>query len=95
MALSACSLKQILGRKVDSFLILERILASIKKSIGDSGWKDKLLRRLYGLGERIVVVQGRELRGVLKGLAEDGALIIQPDNGANMLNIVSGEIRKS
>ena len=91
---TACSLRLILGREVDNFHILKRILSSIKKSISDTRWKEKLLKRLYGLGEEIVVLQNKELRGILAGLADDGALLFQPENSSDIIPIVSGEIRK-
>ncbi len=91
---TACSLTQILRRQVENFHILKRILFFIKRSISDTQWKGKLFKRLYGLGEEIEVQQDEEFKGVLKGVADDGALLVQPENSSDILSIVSGAIRK-
>ena len=98
---TVCSLRQALGRAVDTVLLLERILSSICSSLEDTDWKEKLLSRLYLLNERIVIARGlddsgpKEVHGILKGLNEDGALLIQLEDSSQLVSIFSGEVRKT
>jgi BirA family biotin operon repressor/biotin-[acetyl-CoA-carboxylase] ligase len=102
LAGSSCSLVQLLrtGEDIPVPALLERVLAAIKDALADGSWKEKLLKRLYGLGSRLTVVQSlpgaapRELTGQAEGIGDDGALLLRPEPGGELIAVASGELRR-
>jgi BirA family biotin operon repressor/biotin-[acetyl-CoA-carboxylase] ligase len=89
----ACSLSQLLGRQVELPDLLEQLLAALFAVLQDSSWRSRLERRLCGLGEEVTVIQPpqTDLTGVLRGVAEDGALLVEQDG--RLKPVYSGELR--
>ncbi len=92
----AVSLRQLVGRRVSRAAVLECFLGRFHACLDDGGWREELTSRLYGLGRGIVAAlpDGGEVRGVLDGLAEDGALLIgRPGSGGSYRVVYSAEVR--
>jgi BirA family biotin operon repressor/biotin-[acetyl-CoA-carboxylase] ligase len=95
----ACSLAQVLGREVDLPDLLRRILVALFAALPDQAWRKKLEERLCGLGGFVTVTRDaaavdREqgtLHGVLRGVDDDGALLLEVDG--QVRQIYSGELR--
>ena len=75
----ACSLAGLLGREVALPELLADVLAALKAALRDGDWRARLQRRLYGVGREARLVQdgGPALAGCLRGVAEDGALLLE------------------
>jgi biotin-(acetyl-CoA carboxylase) ligase len=95
----ACSLYEILGREVELPGLLETVLAALAEELRDPDWRPKLERRLYGLGRAVVLkpvaAPGQppledSLRGIVAGVAEDGALLLESAGSARA--VYSGEL---
>ena len=89
----ACSLAQLLGRRVELPDLLEHLLAALFAALQDAEWRSRLEGRLCGLGEVVTVIQPplAGLSGVLRGVAEDGALLLEQDG--KLKPVYSGELR--
>jgi BirA family biotin operon repressor/biotin-[acetyl-CoA-carboxylase] ligase len=74
-----CSLAGLLGREVALPQLLADVLAALKAALQDADWKARLQRRLYGVGREARIAQegGTALAGRLRGVAEDGALLLE------------------
>jgi BirA family biotin operon repressor/biotin-[acetyl-CoA-carboxylase] ligase len=90
--LSACSLAGLLGREVALPQLLAEVLAALKAALQDGDWRVRLQDRLYGVGRRARLAQegGGELAGRLRGVAEDGALLLETAGVAHP--VYSGEL---
>jgi biotin-(acetyl-CoA carboxylase) ligase len=101
----AVSLAGILGREVSLPSLLEEILSRLKTSLVDQQWHAKVSARLYGLN-RVAYLwvpsesggssegQGStSVRGWIRGLARDGALLFQPEDRTPPIAVYGGEIR--
>lgn len=93
----ACSLYQLLGREVALPGVLEAVLTAVEAELRDPGWVPKLTRRLHGLGRAATVlpargpkVPGETLRGVVAGIAGDGALLLE--SAGSTRAVYSGEL---
>ena len=76
----ACSLRQLLGAEVALPELLAAVLAAIRAVLDDEGWREALLARLHGLGFPAVLRDGgRTARGIVRGVAEDGALLLESE----------------
>jgi BirA family biotin operon repressor/biotin-[acetyl-CoA-carboxylase] ligase len=76
----ACSLAGLLGREVALPELLAGVLAALKAALRDGDWRARLQRRLYGVGREARLGQddgGPALSGRLRGVAEDGALLLE------------------
>ncbi len=89
----ACSLAQLLDREVELPDLLEQVLEALFAVLQDRSWRGRLEERLCGLGQEVTVVQPLEggLTGVLRGVAEDGALLLEQDG--RLRPVYSGELR--
>jgi BirA family biotin operon repressor/biotin-[acetyl-CoA-carboxylase] ligase len=89
----ACSLAQLLGREVELPNLLERVLESLFAALRDGSWRGWLERRLRGLGREVTVVRSPEesLTGILRGVAEDGALLLEREG--RLHPVYGGELR--
>jgi len=92
-----CSLARILGREVHLPTLLQRVLFALHAVLRDREWRDRLQKRLYGLGQAAVVIQAEGdsppgvLRGLLRGVAGDGALLLEREGRVHA--VYSGELR--
>lgn len=76
----ACSLAGLLGREVALPELLADVLAALKAELRDGDWRARLQHHLYGLGRQARLGQdggGPALAGRLRGVAEDGALLLE------------------
>ena len=89
------------GKKEMRWLLLEKILLRLYDELENKRyakcWKERLEQRLYKKGEQVVFAQGaagsgREVRGLLAGIGEDGELLILPDGESEARGFFSGEI---
>jgi BirA family biotin operon repressor/biotin-[acetyl-CoA-carboxylase] ligase len=97
LASTATSLARVLGRPVDLWGLLERILRRLAACLDDPQWKSRLLARLHGLGQQAVLVRPEDpaakvLEGVVEGIAEDGALLLRRAGEGPLLTAYSGEL---
>jgi BirA family biotin operon repressor/biotin-[acetyl-CoA-carboxylase] ligase len=96
----ATSLAKVLGREVSPLQILEELLPVLQAALIDPKWKKKVSARLYRLGREAVLrlpsgdspgtLHNR--RGIIRGLAEDGALLFQPIESSETIRLYTGEI---
>ncbi len=97
---SATSLAKALGREVRPLQILEELLPVLQATLVDPKWKKKVLARLYRLGREAVLRlplgdspgTPQNQRGIIRGLAEDGALLFQPGGSSETIRLYTGEI---
>lgn len=97
----ACSLAQVLGHEVDLPALLARVLAALFAVLRDEAWRERLEERLSGLGGFVTVTLGAAamgqetgtLHGVLRGVDDDGALLLEKDG--RVQRIYGGELRLS
>ena len=62
------------------------------KTDGFAGVRTEWLAQAYGLGKALKVnIGNREIEGIFKDLSEDGALLLEDDNG-NIIDINAGEV---
>lgn len=92
----ATSLEAALGRSVERFDLLGRILEELARSFARPGWIAEVEERLYLRGQRIRFLEGRPedgrvVQGVLAGLGTGGELLIEAD-GEGIRRLASGEI---
>ena len=96
----ASSLAVILGEKSDGGgielkSVLERFLFFLKEALAAGyAWREELVKRLFMLNEplRFLPAGGEEpaIEGILRGVAEDGSLLLETDEGLSAF--YSGEI---
>jgi BirA family biotin operon repressor/biotin-[acetyl-CoA-carboxylase] ligase len=93
LAGQVCSLAQLLDREVELPGLLEHVLKAFFAVLQNSSWRGRLEQRLCGLGQEVTVVQAPEggLTGVLRGVAEDGALLLEQDG--QLRPVYGGELR--
>jgi BirA family biotin operon repressor/biotin-[acetyl-CoA-carboxylase] ligase len=95
----AISLSRILDREIDLLVILKELLKVLRATLGDSGWKNRVEQRLYGLGHEVLLHMPpaagalRDQSGVIRGLNNDGSLLFQPAGSAEVISLYTGEIR--
>jgi biotin-(acetyl-CoA carboxylase) ligase len=110
IAARAVSLRQLLGREVELPAVLQRILAHLHAELADPHWRTRLEERLYLRGRRVRVLEDAEAppggagrlaarQGRLVGLADDGALLLQPDSGTGgearaPVRVYAGELQE-
>lgn len=80
------------------FLLVEQVLGTLREELGSPGWRERLLPRLYRLGEEVTFLDGppgsdREVRGVLTDLGPGGELLIRPRGEEAPRAFVTGELR--
>ena len=94
------SLKEILHRELDLFVLLRKILSKFKWYIeknnkSSRSWVSDLEDRLLGINKRVRykrgVMENYEGYAVLKGIDYDGALLLKTEDG-RVFRLVSGEI---
>lgn len=95
----ATSLNLVLGEKIDrdkfSNSLLEKFFENYLEFLntGFEFIKDDYVKRAYFLGNKITInTYNSEVRGTAKKIAEDGSLIILPEDSENELNFNIGEI---
>jgi biotin-(acetyl-CoA carboxylase) ligase len=91
--LSACSLAGLLGREVALPELLGAVLATLQTALRDGDWRARLQQRLYGVGRQARLGQddgGLALSGRLRGVAEDGALLLESAGAIHP--VYSGEL---
>ena len=87
----ACCLRELLGAEVALPELLAAVLAAIHAALGDGGWREALEARLHGLGCPAVLRDGgRAVRGIVRGVAEDGALLLE--SGGRVGSFYNGEL---
>ena len=87
----ACCLRELIGADVALTELLADILAAIHATLGDAAWREALQARLHGLGCSALLRDGRRaLRGTLRGVAEDGALLLE--SGGRVGSYYNGEL---
>jgi BirA family biotin operon repressor/biotin-[acetyl-CoA-carboxylase] ligase len=97
LQLSACSLLQACGRRLDPANVLSAVLGRLKSSLGASSWREELRSRLYRRGEAVrVELLGREeaVEGRLVDVDERGRLLLQLADGSRRA-VSQGELRSS
>jgi len=81
------------------YVLLETILLQLynelETSLGEN-WRMHLEERLYKKGEKVIFINGeadsgREVKGILKGIDNDGALLIETDG--KVLPYITGELK--
>jgi BirA family biotin operon repressor/biotin-[acetyl-CoA-carboxylase] ligase len=63
------------------FVLLEKILSRLYGELNAKDWKERLQLRLYKKDEQVMFIEGvadsgKEIKGLLSGINEDGALLI-------------------
>ena len=74
----ACSLAMAAGRDIAPLALLPLVLARLKECLADMGWREKVLQRLAFLG---TAVHDGGAEGIVRGLDEDGALLLEDADG--------------
>jgi BirA family biotin operon repressor/biotin-[acetyl-CoA-carboxylase] ligase len=92
LAGKACSLAGLLGREVALPELLAEVLAALRAALKDEDWRARLQHRLYGVGREARLAQdaGPALAGRLRGVAEDGALLLE--SAGAIIPAYSGEL---
>jgi BirA family biotin operon repressor/biotin-[acetyl-CoA-carboxylase] ligase len=101
LSAEACSLIQLLGREVDLPELLEASLTALSAALRDGAWRSRLEERLCGLGSPVTLRQPASgvgalpetLYGVLRGVADDGALLLEREGQIQI--VYNGELRLS
>jgi len=83
------------------FALLEKIIARLYGELqtpAGKNWKYCLEQKLYKNGEEIVFVNGavdsgKEIKGRIAGIGENGELLILPDGEKNVSSFVTGEMK--
>ena len=85
---------------VNGFYLLEKILARLYDELrcADGDWKDRLERRLYKKGEDVTFIDGtvdsgKEIKGCLAGINENGGLLIVPGGKTEPTVFIAGELK--
>ena len=94
LAQSACSIVQASGRSVDLPSLLAILLRSVRDTLGDGFWLEKLRQRLYGVGEAVrvdLIGSDRRIDGLLRDVGEDGRLVVELADGT-LARVAQGEI---
>ncbi len=91
----ACSLYQATGERVAPRCLLPRALREVRDALDRPNWREAVSDRLCYRGHTVAVKfaspkrSGSSVRGILKGLAEDGGLLV--DTEAGVVAIGAGE----
>jgi len=98
------SKEQSVGLKEKDFL-LERVLVRLYDELfgqekNNKNWKYRLEERLFKLGSSVIFIDGpadsgKEVRGKLTGIGNNGELLIIPDGKEEMLVFITGELVRS
>jgi BirA family biotin operon repressor/biotin-[acetyl-CoA-carboxylase] ligase len=91
---TACSLLQASGRAVDASILLSTFLGQLRESLHDDAWRGRLLDRFMARGRHVRVEllgSGGVVEGTIAGLDDRGRLILQANDGRQIL-IEQGEI---
>jgi biotin-(acetyl-CoA carboxylase) ligase len=73
------------------------VLARLRESLGEEGWRAEIERRLDGRGRRVRVEpigSGAVVEGTVLGVDADGALLLRDDAGV-IRRVAQGEISGS
>jgi BirA family biotin operon repressor/biotin-[acetyl-CoA-carboxylase] ligase len=87
----------------DRFNLLEKILEQLYRELEPvekpdfSSWKLRLEQRLYKKGEQVIFIEGaagsgREIKGRLSGIGENGELLILSDGEGEIRSFITGEL---
>jgi len=83
----------------DRFLLLEKILARLYSELNDSDnpWKPRLEQRLYKQGQTVTFTEGRAdsgktIKGILRGIGDEGELLIACGGSQEIRAFVTGEL---
>jgi BirA family biotin operon repressor/biotin-[acetyl-CoA-carboxylase] ligase len=85
------------GREVQPLALCPVVLARLRESLGEEGWRAEIERRLDGRGRRVRVEpigSGAAVEGTVLGVDADGALLLRDDAGA-IRRVAQGEISGS
>jgi BirA family biotin operon repressor/biotin-[acetyl-CoA-carboxylase] ligase len=82
------------------FLLLEKILKSLHIELETpegKDWKGRIENRLYKKGQNVTFIygeadSGKEIKGILNGIGENGELLIIPDGKTEARPFVTGEL---
>jgi BirA family biotin operon repressor/biotin-[acetyl-CoA-carboxylase] ligase len=92
---------------IGRFVLLEKILAGLYTELGatgnvqaaevQGGWQSRMETRLYMKGQDVVFIEGevnsgKEIRGRLSGIGENGELLILPDTEVQPRPFTNGEL---
>jgi len=85
---------------IDRFLLLEKILLRLYDELETAAgedWKPRLENRLYKKNENVLFLDGeadsgKEIKGQLAGIGENGELLVKPEGETKMRQLVTGEI---
>ena len=99
----AMSNEQLTMNNEQRFVLLEKILVKLHDMLDsevDEDWRLPLEKRLYKKGEQVVFIEGeadsgKEVRGCLAGIGEQGELLILPDGEKELRSFFSGELKYS
>jgi BirA family transcriptional regulator, biotin operon repressor / biotin---[acetyl-CoA-carboxylase] ligase len=75
---SACSLRAAAGRDIAPLTLLPVVLARLKECLADEVWQGKVLERL---AFRETAGRAGGVDGIVRGLEEDGALLLETADG--------------
>lgn len=77
--------------------ILADLLSGLKKAYESQDWKERILKRLYGLHTRVYLQEGAADQGkseavMIKGLSEEGFLVVEELDSGRSKTVLAGEI---
>ncbi len=86
------------GERPGREAVLEAFLIKLREELAEEGWKAAVEERLYLRGERVcfesgAADSGRLVRGVLRGIGDEGELRIAPEGESAERLFASGELR--
>ncbi|MCL2181711.1 MAG: biotin--[acetyl-CoA-carboxylase] ligase [Treponema sp.] len=85
----------------DRFILLEKVLSRLYNEIEtplENDWRLRLEKRLYKINSHVAFIDGaadngREVKGVLKGIGNDGDILIALDGGEEVKSFFTGELK--
>jgi BirA family transcriptional regulator, biotin operon repressor / biotin---[acetyl-CoA-carboxylase] ligase len=84
----------------ERFILLEKILSYLYSELGAenaNNWKPRLEQKLYKKNEQVLFIEGaagsgKEVKGRLVGITENGELLIIPDGETQASSFITGEL---
>jgi BirA family biotin operon repressor/biotin-[acetyl-CoA-carboxylase] ligase len=86
----------------ERFHLLELILACLYNELVEDNWKERLVQRLYKIGEQVTFIEGpagsidempgNKINGILSGIGDAGELLIIPNGETNERAFFTGEL---
>ncbi|TFG62786.1 MAG: biotin--[acetyl-CoA-carboxylase] ligase [Spirochaetales bacterium] len=88
------------GTITDPVSLLPRLLQNLRESLSDGGWREEVQSRLFGTGKEVLVCGGRrpddgvagDYPAVIRGIDEEGRLLVTSRDSAELIALAGGEI---